>query len=129
MLIVFGLIKPKNTTPDAAAADAACILCIMIQLVRQRAFFDIRVFNPLAPSYSTIPLAQCYTRNEQEKRRAYDQRVRQIEHGSFFPLVLLTGGGMGNTATKVFNRIASLLADIIMVKALQQSDGVDTLQD
>ena len=68
---------------------------------RQRAFFDIRAFNPLAPSYSTIPLAQCYTRNEQEKRRAYGQRVRQIEHGSFSPLVFSKGGGMENTATKV----------------------------
>ena len=78
---------------------------------RQRAFFDIRVFNPLALSYSTIPLAQCYTRNEQEKRRAYDQRVRQIEHGSFSPLVFSMGEGMGNTATTVIKRIASLLAD------------------
>ena len=60
---------------------------------RQRAFFDIRVFNPLAPSYSTVPLAQCYNRNEQEKCRAYDQRVRQIEHVSFSPLVFSMGGG------------------------------------
>ena len=46
---------------------------------RQRAFFDVRVFNPLAPSYQNTPLAQCYRRNEQEKKRAYDQCVREIE--------------------------------------------------
>ena len=40
---------------------------------RQCAFFDIRVFNPLTPSYQNTPLAQCYRRNEQEKKRAYDQ--------------------------------------------------------
>ena len=65
---------------------------------RQHVFFDIRVFNSLALSYSTIPLAQCYNRNEEEKRRAYDQHVRQIEHGSFSPLLFSTGGGIGNTA-------------------------------
>ena len=34
---------------------------------RQCAFFYIRVFNPLTPSYQNTPLAQCYKRNEQEK--------------------------------------------------------------
>ena len=52
---------------------------------RQRTFFDVRVLNPLAPSNSQ-PLPTCYRRHEQEKRRRYDQRVREIEHGSFTPL-------------------------------------------
>ena len=39
---------------------------------RQRAFFDIRVFNPHAPSYQNTSLTQCYRKNEQEKK---------IEHG------------------------------------------------
>ena len=43
---------------------------------RQCAFFDVRVFNPLAHTYHFLPMATCYRRNEQEKRRAYDQRVR-----------------------------------------------------
>ena len=34
--------------------------------------FDVRVFNPFAPSYDNTPLAQCYRRNKQKKRRAYD---------------------------------------------------------
>ena len=37
-------------------------------------FFDIRVFNPFASSYSRSPLSRCYVTNEQEKRRAYDER-------------------------------------------------------
>ena len=40
---------------------------------RQRGFFDIRVFNPLARSYQITPQAQCYRKNEQEKKQAYDQ--------------------------------------------------------
>jgi hypothetical protein len=78
---------------------------------RQRAFFDIRVFNPLAPSYQNTPLAQCYRRNEQEKKRAYDQRVREIEHGSFSPLVFSATGGMGTVATVVYKRLAAMIAE------------------
>ena len=59
---------------------------------RQCAFFDVRVFNPFAQSYRNTSLVQCYQRNEMEKRRAYDERVREIEHGSFSPLVFSTTG-------------------------------------
>ena len=79
---------------------------------RQRAFFDIRVFNPFAQSYCYTPLAQCYRRNEMEKKRAYDQRVREIEHGSFSPLVSFsTTGGMGTTATVVYKRLAAMISE------------------
>ena len=78
---------------------------------RQCAFFDVRVFNPFAQSYQNTSLAQCYQRNEMERRRAYDERVREIEHGSFSPLVFSTTGGMGTTATVVYKRIASLIAE------------------
>ena len=44
---------------------------------RQRAFFDIRGFNPFAPSYRYAPLAQYYRRNKMEKKRAYEQRMRE----------------------------------------------------
>ena len=53
----------------------------------QCAFFDVRVFNPLAPSNHRLPLPQCFRSHEKEKRRAYDQRVREVEHGNFTPLV------------------------------------------
>ena len=75
------------------------------------AFFDVRVFNPYAPTYRNSSMSQCYRRNEQEKKRAYDERVREIEHGSFSPLVFSTAGGMVNTATVVYKRLASLLAE------------------
>ena len=38
-------------------------------------------------------------------------RVREVEQGTFSPLVFSTTGGMGNTATVVYKRIASLIAD------------------
>ena len=78
---------------------------------RQSAFFDVRVFNPYALTYRNSNLSQNYRRNEQEKKRAYDERVREIEHGSFSPLVFSTAGGMGNTATVVYKRLASFLVE------------------
>lgn len=39
----------------------------------QRAFFNIRVFNPLAQSLKDAPLAVCYHRNEQEKKMSYNE--------------------------------------------------------
>ena len=78
---------------------------------RQRAFFDVRVFNPFAQSLRNTPLPQCYRQNELQKKRAYDQRVREIEHGSFSALVFSTTGGMGTTATTVYKRLASMIAN------------------
>ena len=75
----------------------------------ERAFFDIRVFNPFAQSNSqSIP--SCYRKHENIKKRAYEQRIREIEHGSFTPLVLSLTGGMGPTASMCFKRLASKLA-------------------
>ncbi len=78
---------------------------------RQSAFFDVRVFNPFAPTYCRSTLAQSYKRNEMEKKRAYEQRVREIEHGSFTPLVFSAAGGMGPAAVIVYKKLASMLAE------------------
>ena len=52
---------------------------------------------------------QCYKLNEQEKKRAYEERVREIEHGSFVPLVFSILGGTGPISTTVYKRMASLI--------------------
>ena len=77
---------------------------------RQCAFFDVRVFNPFAHFHRNHSLTSCYRRHEQEKRRAYDQRVREIEHGCFSPLVFSTSGGMGPTDKVVYKKLASMIA-------------------
>ena len=48
-------------------------------------------------------------KHEKEKRRCYEQRVREVEKGSFSPVVLSATGGMGRTAQVTFKRLASLL--------------------
>jgi len=72
---------------------------------RQRAFFDVRVFNPFAGSYSRSNLSRCYQLHEREKRRSYDARVREVERACFSPLVFAATGGMGPTATTAFRKL------------------------
>ncbi len=76
---------------------------------QQCADFDVRVFNPHSNSYRGSELTACYRRHEGEKRRAYEHRVREVEQGSFTPLVL-TSGGMGRAATVVYKRLATLIS-------------------
>ena len=80
-------------------------------LNRQHAFFDIRVFNPFASCFSRSPLSQCYIINELEKRRAYDETVREVERACFSPLVFSASGGVGPSATTVYKKLASMLAE------------------
>ncbi|XP_064397778.1 uncharacterized protein LOC135344497 [Halichondria panicea] len=75
----------------------------------EKTYFDVRVFNPHAPS-NKGPLTACYKKHEREKKRSYEQRVREIEHASFTPLVMSTTGGMGREATTFYKRLASLLS-------------------
>jgi len=77
----------------------------------QGAFFDIRVFNPYAPSNCKSTMESVYRRHEREKRRCYERRILEVEHGSFTPLVFSAVGGMGTAATVMYKRLASLLAD------------------
>ena len=71
----------------------------------------VRVFNPHALSSSNPSLASTYRRHEKEKRRAYQQRILEVEHGSFTPLVYSAAGGMGPAAPVTYRGIASLLAE------------------
>ena len=59
---------------------------------RQKTYFDVRVFNPFCATLSKVPLPQCYRRAKLEKKRAYEQRIWEIEFGSFSPLVFSTTG-------------------------------------
>ena len=77
----------------------------------QNAYFDVKVFNPFAPTHCSVSLPQCYRCAELEKKRKYEKTVREVEHGSFLPLVFSCTGGMGPLATVVFKQIATLLSE------------------
>jgi len=76
----------------------------------ERAFFDVRILNPFAQS-NLKSLEHMYHCHENEKKRQYEARIREIEHSSFTPLILSTTGGMGRQAKVLYKRLASMIAD------------------
>ena len=67
----------------------------------ERTYLDVRVFNPLATSNSNTSISNCYRKHENEKKRAYEQRIREVEHSTFTPLVFSATGGMGKQGTTI----------------------------
>ena len=92
-------------------SDSALHFCLYVMLgwggTFKRTFFDVRVFNPHAPS-NRHSLSSYYRKHEQIKKRAYEQRIRQVEHASFTPISAT--GGLANEASTFYKRLASLLA-------------------
>ena len=64
------------------------------------------MFNPHAASNRNTTIERCYTKHEKEKKRAYEQRVREIEHASFTPLVMSASGGFAKEATNFYKMLA-----------------------
>ena len=58
-----------------------------------------------------MPADQLYQLMENKKKAKYNERILQVEKGSFTPIVGSTFGGWGKEATKYHKRIASLLAE------------------
>ena len=77
----------------------------------QNAFFDIRVFDPNALRYFNINLQKSYSRNEMEKKRHYNDRVLEVENGSFTPLVFSIYSGMVRECQTFYHRLAEMIAE------------------
>ena len=77
----------------------------------QKAFCDIRIFDPMASCHRELSLEAAHRRNEQEKTRAYGERIQHVDHGTFTPLVFTTSGGMGSKAKCFYSRLADLMAE------------------
>ena len=77
----------------------------------QRAFFDIRVFDPVAPSHAHQSLDAAHSKQAKEKRRQYEDRILHVEHASFTPLVFTVAGGMSKCTKKFFSRLGEMLVE------------------
>ena len=67
--------------------------------------------HPNCPTYSDKTIQQVYVAHEREKKKAYNERVINVEKASFTPIVGSTSGGMGQEANKFHKRIAYLIAN------------------
>ena len=56
--------------------------------------------HPNAPSYVDKSIDQVFNALEKEKKRAYNERVIQMEKGTFTPIVMSMSGGL---ATKLID--------------------------
>ena len=61
----------------------------------EKTYFDVRVVNPYAASNCGQSQAAMYRSHEREKKRAYEQRIREVEHSSFTPLVFSQAAAWG----------------------------------
>ena len=57
-----------------------------------------------------MDIEKTYVHHENIKKRAYRERVLNVEHGSLTPIVLSTTGGASPEADKHHKRIAHLIA-------------------
>ena len=72
---------------------------------------DVRIFNPMAHSYLEMPLSRAHIQNEQEKKKRYDERVCEVEKGTFTPLVFTTSGRMATLTTTFYAHLAQQLPE------------------
>ena len=73
--------------------------------------FAVRIFNPNTPSNHTPSRAANYCRHEKAKRNMYEERIREVEHASFTPLVFTTSGGASPLTSTFLKHLASRLAE------------------
>jgi len=77
----------------------------------QTAFFDIRVTHVNSSSQARKPTQTIFKSHEDSKKREYLERVLNIEHGVFTPLVFGTNGGMGKECQVFVKQLATRLAE------------------
>ena len=74
------------------------------------AFFDVRVTHVNSKCYQNKTTSEVFKEQEDEKKRKYQQRVLDVEMGSFTPLVFGTNGGMGNECQRFLKHLADKIA-------------------
>ena len=94
-------------------ADKGRLDCSGVGLwgAQQITFLDLRITHPNCPSNINKSIDQIYTQHQNEKKREYNERVLEVERGSFTPMVFLTTGGASPEANKHHKRVAQLIAE------------------
>ena len=77
----------------------------------EMAFFDVKVFNPFARSHLNSSLESVFRSCEKQKKRSYNDRIIQIEHGSFTPVVLSVFGGFGAETGMFIKKLVEKLSE------------------
>lgn len=76
----------------------------------EMAYFDVRVFNPFAKTHLNSTIQTAFRSNETMKKRAYNERIIQVEHGSFTPIVFSSFGGCGLETGRFVSKLIEKLS-------------------
>ena len=77
----------------------------------RQAYFDMKVVSPYARSYLSMTHKQLYENAEHSKNREYKQRINEVEHADFTPLIFTTAGGMGPKTRVFLKRVTERLSE------------------
>ena len=74
-------------------------------------YFDVKVFHADAPSYKSKSPTSLFELHERRKRLEYEERIVNVDRGSFTPLVFTTTGAAGPMAERFLQRLAGKLTE------------------
>ena len=77
----------------------------------ETAFFDVRVTHVNSKSSKNQTTKQIFNSHEKAKKREYLQRVLEIEHGTFTPLIFGTNGGYGGECQMFLSQLDHKLSE------------------
>ena len=77
----------------------------------RQAYFDVKVVSPFARSYSHLTQKSILQTAEKSNMREYRERIKEVEHADFNPLVFTTVGAMAPQSQIVLKRIAEKMSD------------------
>jgi len=66
-------------------------------------FFDTRIVDTGASSNALSNVETIHAANERSKRKKYEDRIHQVEHGDFCPLVFSIYGGLAPATQKALS--------------------------
>ena len=78
---------------------------------RETAFFDVRVTHVNSKTNQGKPTAAIFKERESEKKRKYQQKVLEVEMGSFISLIFGTNGEMGEECKMFMKHLVEKLAE------------------
>ena len=99
-------LPPGANISDGAPAD---ISALGFWQPLNRVFFDLRVINPLAQTNVAKKIPDMYKYHEKAKKREYNDRILQIEKGTFTPLIFSCSRGIAPEATRFVKQIRSTI--------------------
>ena len=77
----------------------------------QNAFFDVRITNTNLESQRHLTSEKIFTKHEREKKIQYNNRIMNVEHGTFTPLVFSVNGEMAKECLKFHKFVAEKTAN------------------